>query len=83
MEATVSLAWIAQMQEAGIPITYAYVSDAHDAHGTAGNIHAAYGPGEAGYTQQLRAYDQAFEKFFDRLADDGNQQEEHALRLHR
>jgi hypothetical protein len=24
MEATVSLAWIAQMQEAGIPITYAY-----------------------------------------------------------
>ena len=71
MEATVSLAWVAQMQEAGIPITFAYVSDAHDAHGTAGNIHAAYGPGEVGYTQQLQAYDQAFEKFFDRLADDG------------
>src|SRR5262249_34477207 len=30
MEATVSLAYIAQMQEAGIPITYAYISDAHD-----------------------------------------------------
>ncbi|HEX3352722.1 MAG TPA: hypothetical protein VHS34_07855 [Terriglobales bacterium] len=71
MEATVSLAWIAQMQEAGIPITYAYVSDAHDGHGTAGNIHFAFGPGEAGYAQQLQDYDRAFEKFFDRLAGDG------------
>jgi hypothetical protein len=71
MEATVSLAWVAQMQEAGIPITYAYVSDAHDGHGTAGNVHFAYGPGEDGYTQQLQAYDQAFQKFFDRLAKHG------------
>ena len=71
MEATVSLGYVAQMQEAGIPITYAYVSDAHDAHGTSGNIHFAYGPGEDGYTQQLQAYDQAFQKFFDRLAADG------------
>ena len=71
MEATVSLAWIAQMQEAGMPITYAYVSDAHDAHGISGSIHAAYGPGEVGYTQQLQAYDQSFQKFFDRLAADG------------
>jgi len=71
MEATVSLSWVAQMQEAGIPVTYAYVSDAHDGHGTAGNIHFAYGPGEAGYTQQLHDYDLAFQKFFDRLAADG------------
>lgn len=71
MEATVSLAWVAQMQEAGIPITYAYISDAHDGHGTSGNIHFAYGPGEAGYVQQLQAYDQAFDKFFTRLAADG------------
>jgi hypothetical protein len=71
MEATVSLGYVAQMQEAGIPITYAYVSDAHDGHGTSGNVHFAYGPGEDGYTQQLQAYDQAFEKFFDRLASDG------------
>lgn len=71
MEATVSLAWVAQMQETGIPITYAYVSDAHDGHGTAGNIHFAYGPGEAGYEQQLQAYDQAFAKFFARLTKDG------------
>ena len=71
MEATVSLSWVAQMQEAGIPITYAYVSDAHDGHGVSGNKHIAYGPGEAGYTQQLHDYDQAFQTFFDRLAADG------------
>src|SRR6266700_165402 len=71
MEATVSLSWVAQMQEAGIPVTYAYISDAHDGHGTSGNIHFAYGPGETGYVLQLQAYDQTFQKFFDRLAADG------------
>jgi hypothetical protein len=71
MTATVSLSWIAQMQEAGIPVTYGYVSDAHDGHGTSGNIHFAYAPGEAGYVQQLRDYDLAFQRFFDRLAADG------------
>ena len=71
MEATVSLSYVAQMQEAGIPITYAYISDAHDGHGTAGNIHFAYGPGEAGYVQQLHDYDTAFGQFFNRLAADG------------
>jgi hypothetical protein len=71
MEATVSLSWVAQMQEAGVPVTYAYISDAHDGHGNAGNVHFAYGPGEAGYHQQLQDYDAAFQKFFDRLAADG------------
>ena len=71
MEATVSLSWVAQMQEAGVPVTYAYISDAHDGHGVSGNTHFAYGPVEAGYTQQLHDYDLAFQKFFDRLAADG------------
>lgn len=71
MEATVSLSWVAQMQEAGIPVTTAYISDAHDGHGTAGNIHFAFGPGETGYVQQLHDYDLAFQQFFDRLAADG------------
>jgi hypothetical protein len=71
VEATVTLSWIAQMQEAGVPVTYGYISDAHDGHGTAGNIHFAYGPGEPGYVQQLQDYDRAFQKFFDRLAADG------------
>src|SRR6266702_3127196 len=71
MEVTASLSWVAQMQEAGIPVTYAYISDAHDGHGTSGNIHFAYGPGEQGYVQQLHDYDLAFQNFFDRLATDG------------
>jgi hypothetical protein len=71
MEATDSLSWVAQMQEAGVPVSFAYISDAHDGHGTAGNIHFAYGPGEKGYVQQLKDYDRAFGKFFDRLKHDG------------
>jgi hypothetical protein len=71
MGATVSLSWVAQMQEAGIPVTYAYISDAHDGHGVSGNIHFAYGPGEQGYVQQLHDYDLAFQRLFDRLAADG------------
>jgi hypothetical protein len=71
MEAEVSLAYVAAMQERGIPVTYAYISDAHDFHGVAGNAHVDYGPGEAGYVQQLAAYDQAFANFFTGLAAHG------------
>ena len=71
MSAAASLAYAAEMQESGVPVTYAYISDAHDNHGNAGNIHVAYGPGSAGYVAQLKAYDDAFKAFFDRLAADG------------
>jgi hypothetical protein len=71
MEANVSLSYVAAMQEHGVPVTYAYISDAHDDHGISGSIHSAFGPGESGYTQQLHDYDQAFGKFFARLASDG------------
>jgi hypothetical protein len=69
--ASTTLSYIATMQEAGIPVTYGYISDAHDGHGLHGEQHIAYGPGEPGYVAQLKAYDQAFEKFFDRLTADG------------
>jgi hypothetical protein len=69
--ASTTLAYVAQMQEAGIPVTFGYISDAHDDHGISGEKHIAYGPGEPGYVAQLKAYDQAFAKFFDRLAADG------------
>ena len=69
--ATTTLSYVAQMQEAGIPVTFGYISDAHDQHGVAGEIHATRGPGEADYVQQLRDYDDAFGKFFARLAADG------------
>jgi hypothetical protein len=67
MAAAVSLAYVATMQEHGVPVTYAYISDAHDKHPSG----PAYGPGEAGYVAALKAYDDAFNKFFSRLAADG------------
>jgi hypothetical protein len=67
MFATNTLGYVAQMQEAGVPITYAYISDAHDNH----TLFRASGPGEADYMAQLQAYDQAFGAFFTRLANHG------------
>ncbi|MGH2496802.1 MAG: hypothetical protein ACRDIV_19030 [Ktedonobacteraceae bacterium] len=67
MEATVSLSYVAAMQEHGVPVTYAYISDAHDAHPNG----PAYGPGQAGYVAALSAYNTAFGQFFTRLAHDG------------
>lgn len=67
MSAAVSLSYVAAMQEHGVPVTYAYISDAHDAHPNG----PAYGPGQAGYVTALKAYDDAFAKFFTRLANDG------------
>lgn len=68
MEAPVSLSYVAAMQEHGVPITYAYISDAHDNHTASGGT---FGPGEAGYVAQLKSYNDAFGKFFARLAKDG------------
>jgi hypothetical protein len=68
---SVTLSYVAQMQEHGVPVTFGYLSDAHDDHGVAGEVHRSYGPGEAGYVQQLRDYDRAFAEFFTRLEHDG------------
>ena len=62
-----TLGYVAQMQEAGVPVTFAYISDAHDNH----TLFRASGPGEADYRQQLADYNTAFGQFFDRLAADG------------
>jgi hypothetical protein len=67
MSASTSLGLVAALQEHGVPVTSAYISDAHDDH-RAGR---AFGPGEAGYVQQLKSYDDAFGKFFERLRRDG------------
>jgi len=74
-----TLAYVATMLENGVPIVFSYISDAHDCHtGIPGNgvgcpdlAFRAFGPGEEGYVQQLQAYDQAFDKFFTRLKNDG------------
>jgi hypothetical protein len=72
-----TLGYLAQMQEAGIPITWGYISDAHDNHQSSfpapsnPNFPRASGPGESDYNAQLKAYDDAFATFFQRLQSDG------------
>jgi hypothetical protein len=65
--ASQTLGYLATMLEAGIPVVYGYVEDMHDNHASGGT----YGPGEAGYVAQLAAANEAFGKFFARLAQDG------------
>ncbi|MDT4919764.1 MAG: hypothetical protein QOI15_666 [Pseudonocardiales bacterium] len=72
--ATQSLAYLADMQESGIPVTYGYISDTHDKKAGATGCTSpgnALGAGDACYVAALHSYDQAFQTFFERLATDG------------
>jgi hypothetical protein len=79
--ATQSLAVLADMQEAGIPVTYGYISDLHEmkADTTTGCTTfqsrpasgRPVGPGDSCYVSNAKHYDAAFQKFFERLAADG------------
>ena len=77
--ASQTLAYLADMQEAGIPVTYGYISDLHERKaGTSGCTTATatgsgkpIGPGDSCYVTNAKAYDQAFQTFFTRLAADG------------
>jgi hypothetical protein len=81
ISAAQTLGYVAAMQENGIPVTYAYISDAHDNHSSANPFgppecktdaeFGGLGPGDACYEAQLAAYNEAFGKFFARLAADG------------
>ena len=70
-----TLGYVEQMQENGVPVTYGYISDAHDLHSPIASSDSysssATGPGELGHLQQLKAYDTAFENFFQNLQDHG------------
>ncbi len=55
-----SLGYVEQMWEAGVPVVYLYIEDAHDSHSGG----PAFGPGEAGYVEQLKGYEKAFHQFF-------------------
>ncbi len=76
INASQTLAYMADMAESGVPVTYGYISDIH------GNEHipglsacvgqpTALGSGNACYVAQAQYYDQAFGTFFQRLAADG------------
>jgi arylsulfatase A-like enzyme len=74
--ASQTLGYLATMLEAGVPVVYGYIADAHDNRGPAlsgisTSVEETFGPGEAGYVTQLKAYDKAFGEFFARLAKDG------------
>jgi arylsulfatase A-like enzyme len=63
------------MLEAGVPVVYGYIEDAHDNQGQAisgvsTSTEQTFGP-EAGYVTQLKAFNKAFGEFFARLAKDG------------
>ena len=72
-----SLGYVASMLEAGVPVVYAYIATAHrplpaNPYGYGHPEDANdYGPGEAHYVDQLKQYDDSFNKFFTRLAHDG------------
>jgi hypothetical protein len=63
-----TLGYLATLLEAGVPVVYGYIEDAHDNHITSSGT---FGPGEAGYETQLQAFNKAFSEFFSRLAKDG------------
>ncbi len=78
--ASQSLAYLADMQESGVPITYGYISDIHERKAfdqgpctttTATGTGKPIGPGDECYKENGDAYNQAFAKFFQRLAEDG------------
>jgi hypothetical protein len=70
-----TLGYVEQMQENGVPVTYGYISDVHDAHSpntvSDSYVSTAQGPGEAAHAAQLKAYDTAFADFFQNLAAHG------------
>jgi hypothetical protein len=66
-----TLGYLAAMMEAGVPVVYGYIEDAHDNHQTPLPADQALGPGEAIYQSQLKDFDAAFGTFFARLATDG------------
>ena len=75
INASQTLAYMADLQEGGVPVTYGYISDLH------GNEHipgltqcasspSALGSGDPCYVAQAQAYDAAFVTFLQRLASD-------------
>ena len=89
INASQTLAYLADMQESGVPVTGGYIADIHgNEHipalsGTGGPCNgapAALGTGSACYIAQAQYYNQAFGTFFQRLAADGITLAEHAVR---
>jgi len=74
-----SLAYMADLLEADVPVVYGYIGDIHErkagqsgcSTATAVATGWALGPGDNCYKQTAAQYDAAFHTFFERLAADG------------
>jgi hypothetical protein len=79
INAAQTLAYMADMQESGVPVTYGYIADIHGNESIPGlssagqrfHAPAALGSGSACYIAQAQYYNTAFGTFFKRLAADG------------
>jgi len=77
--ASQSLAYIADMQESDIPVTYGYISDVHERKAGESGCTTAdatasgrpVGPGDSCYVSTAKSYDDAFATFLSRLSADG------------
>ncbi len=74
-----SLAYMADLLEADVPVVYGYIGDLHERKAgqsgcsttTATGAGFAVGPGDSCYLQNAAQYDAAFQTFFERLAAAG------------
>jgi hypothetical protein len=78
INASQSLAYMADMLESGVPVVNGYIADIHGNESIPGlaacagvKANAALGSGDPCYTAQAQYYNQAFGTFFQRLAADG------------
>jgi len=76
INASQTLAYMADMLENGVPVVNGYMADIHGNENITGlsscvGAPAALGPGSACYIAQAQYYNQAFGDFFKRLASDG------------
>jgi hypothetical protein len=77
INAAQALAYTADMQESGVPVTSAYIADLHGNEfipalsKVCGHAGDALGSGSACYVAQAQYYNKAFGTFFKRLAADG------------
>jgi hypothetical protein len=82
INASQTLAYVADMLESGVPVVNGYIADIHGNEGipdlsgicppaTGPNAVTALGPGTACYIAQAQYYNAAFGTFFQRLAKDG------------
>ncbi len=75
INAAQSLAYMADLQESGVPVTQSYIADIHGNNDRSlpacASAPSALGSGDPCYIAQAQAYDAAFATFFQRLAADG------------